>query len=179
MTRWLLPLLVIASLVLAQGRGSRWERLSRRDADGDGKISRDEFPGQDRMFDRMDADGDGVVTEAEASGSASRSGSRGGSQDVEWVTKRLDMDRDGTFDEKDVAKIVQAADKDGDGKVSRAELVDFLLHKDRPIPRGTAPTEGSPAPAFEVRALEGTGTIKLASLVAKKRPTVVAFGSLT
>ena len=52
-------------------------------------------------------------------------------------------------------------------------------HADRPIPRGEAPDEGAQAPGFDVRALEATGSIKLADLVAKGRPVVIAFGSLT
>lgn len=43
------------------------ERLMQRDANGDGKLSREEFPEPLRQrFERMDADGDGSVTAAEA-----------------------------------------------------------------------------------------------------------------
>ena len=35
------------------------------DANKDGKLSKDEFPGPDGIFDQMDADGDGFISEAE------------------------------------------------------------------------------------------------------------------
>ncbi|WP_221029063.1 alpha/beta hydrolase fold domain-containing protein [Actomonas aquatica] len=43
-----------------------WAQLTERsDRNHDGKISREEFPGPDRLFGRLDADGDGFLTEAE------------------------------------------------------------------------------------------------------------------
>ena len=39
--------------------------LQRHDANGDGAVSRDEFPGPERFFTRMDADDDGLVTAQE------------------------------------------------------------------------------------------------------------------
>lgn len=41
------------------------ERLKRMDANGDGKISRDEWAGPPPLFDRIDRDQDGFITEAE------------------------------------------------------------------------------------------------------------------
>ena len=35
------------------------------DLDGDGRITRDEFKGEDFNFDRIDANGDGVLTKKE------------------------------------------------------------------------------------------------------------------
>ncbi|MEE8106298.1 MAG: EF-hand domain-containing protein, partial [Planctomycetota bacterium] len=35
--------------------------LDRYDADGDGKITREEFTGPGKMFDRLDKNGDGVI----------------------------------------------------------------------------------------------------------------------
>ena len=42
-------------------RDGRGPRMMRMDADGDGKISRDEFRGPAEVFDRMDRNGDGVL----------------------------------------------------------------------------------------------------------------------
>ncbi len=52
---------------MARGGGNMVERIMKRDANGDGRISRDEAPARMRqgMFDRMDGDGDGYVTRAE------------------------------------------------------------------------------------------------------------------
>lgn len=45
------------------GGGGRFKEM---DKNGDGKLSRDEFSGPKRLFDRMDADSDGFLTPAEA-----------------------------------------------------------------------------------------------------------------
>lgn len=43
----------------------RPRRLARMDKDGDGKITREEFPGPGRLFDRLDADRDGTISREE------------------------------------------------------------------------------------------------------------------
>ena len=48
-----------------RGRGLSAEALKRFDQDGDGKVTREEFPGGDERFDLLDANGDGVLTEAD------------------------------------------------------------------------------------------------------------------
>lgn len=46
-----------------RGRGRHGARHERRDADGDGRISREEFMGGEHyMFERLDADSDDVIT---------------------------------------------------------------------------------------------------------------------
>ncbi|CAA6677265.1 MULTISPECIES: hypothetical protein [unclassified Lentimonas] len=54
-----------------RGRGDRKppspeEFIERLDADGDGKVSQDEFDGPDEHFTKCDSDGDGYITEDEA-----------------------------------------------------------------------------------------------------------------
>lgn len=47
-------------------QGDPIARLRSFDANGDGRITREEIPDQaGGMFDRVDTDGDGVITEAE------------------------------------------------------------------------------------------------------------------
>jgi hypothetical protein len=55
--------------------GGRFERM---DADGDGKLSRTEFPGPDEMFERLDANNDGGISQEEMQAGFSRR--RGGGQ---------------------------------------------------------------------------------------------------
>ncbi len=45
-----------------QAREAAWDKL---DANGDGALSVDEFPGRAEAFKRIDADGDGLVTKQE------------------------------------------------------------------------------------------------------------------
>ena len=44
-----------------RGQGMARERLARHDKNGDGAISREDFPGDDERFKRLDRNGDGVI----------------------------------------------------------------------------------------------------------------------
>jgi Ca2+-binding EF-hand superfamily protein len=79
------------------------DMLARADANKDGTITRAEFTdARARLFTRMDRNGDGYLTKDDAP----RFSLRGG-------------------DGKDrIAQAIVLLDKDGDGKVSRAEFVD-------------------------------------------------------
>ena len=48
-----------------RGRGLTPQALKRFDQDGDGQVTRDEFPGGDERFDLLDLNKDGVLTEAD------------------------------------------------------------------------------------------------------------------
>jgi len=48
-----------------RGRGLTPQALKRFDQDGNGEVSRDEFPGSDERFDLLDTNADGVLTEAD------------------------------------------------------------------------------------------------------------------
>ena len=78
------------------------------DQDGDGKVSKDEFPGPDEHFTRIDLDGDGFSSEEEAL-KAPRPKGQGG---------RVP----GKFQEDDA---------DGNGEVSRTEFSGPAEHFDR------------------------------------------------
>ena len=90
----------------AGGRGDRrrggglMQRIARMDADKDGKVTREEWQGQEAMFDRLDRNKDGVLNEADGGGDR-----RGGQSDRGGLN----------------AERFQSMDKDGDGKISREE----------------------------------------------------------
>ncbi len=86
------------------------ERIMESDADGDGRISREEAPEMLlRRFDRMDIDGDGYVTRAELE-QRMRRGPRGGPP-------------------PDLVERIMSADADGDGRVSREEAPERMRQR--------------------------------------------------
>lgn len=163
------------------GRGNPWERLERMDADGDGKVTRDEFRGPDRMFDRLDADGDGSVTEKEA-GSFRRPGgrdrpggqrSRGNGGTSMLSPQKVDTNRDGRITKEEWAAFHAAADKNGDGVLDKDE---WAAAASGGRLRDPAPAVGTPAPKVSAKR---AGTNTVVDLSAPKRVTVLIFGSHT
>ncbi len=75
-------------------------RLKRLDKDGDGKVSREEFPGQPAVFDRLDSNKDGFLSSAD---------------------RAVDADAPGRADSLRLRRLM-AMDQDKDGKVSRTEF---------------------------------------------------------
>ena len=102
----------------AGGRG--WSRLQENDADGDGKISKDEAPENiKRFFDRLDKNGDGFIEEDELS-STGGGGNRSTPADD---AKAGDKKGAGGFALPESGKaFVALFDKDKNEKVSKEEL---------------------------------------------------------
>lgn len=110
------------------------------DADGDGAISEDEFPGPAEHFDRIDTDSDGYLTleELQAAGPPPQRGRRGGPRDATEgppshegrpprgaLIERLDADSDSAVsaDEFDgPAELFERLDRDGDGYITEDEV---------------------------------------------------------
>ncbi|MCH2401709.1 MAG: EF-hand domain-containing protein, partial [Pirellulales bacterium] len=100
------------------GRG--WSRLKENDADGDGKISKDEAPDNiKRFFDRLDKNGDGFIEEGELSSTGG-----GGNRPAPAEDGAADAKKGGggfTLPETGKA-FVALFDKDKNEKVSKEEL---------------------------------------------------------
>ncbi len=166
-----------------------WKRLKSMDTDGDGTISRKEFQGPDRFWDRLDGDGDGVVSRAEADKvGAGRGGGqgRGGRAGPGGMGARRGPPRARGLS-------LEALDTNEDGAVSKAEWSAFftkadenedkLLQKeewDAAVGGGAihdpAPKLGAAAPKVSAQVRGLKAKIDLAK---PKRVTVLIFGSWT
>lgn len=127
-----LALLLAATPVLAQDADRRallaGALFGRVDADGDGRITRDELTGARRTgFARADANADGVLSAAEIAARQDRARRLMQITEAGTLDRIAAMDTDGdgnlTFEEFDrKAPVFDLLDADGDGAVSRAEF---------------------------------------------------------
>lgn len=91
MKNTLLILLSTSSIALAQQGKPSWERVSKHDADNDGKVTKVEFKGPEHAFTRFDANKDGAITQEEmknftgpnkgGGGKGQKKGGKGGRQE--------------------------------------------------------------------------------------------------
>lgn len=87
--------------------------IAEHDADGNGTLSREEFPGPDHAFARVDADGNGEITQDEAAAAAQtrheRKGLRG--------ERPANIDPKARWD-----RMLEHSDVNGDGVIAEAEF---------------------------------------------------------
>ena len=161
-------------------RGDMWERMKTYDADGDGKVTREEFTGPARMWEFFDQNRDGVVTKEEVRKASARQGGRQRrAPNYDWIFKRLDRNDDDQVDLDDLKAVIKKADADGDGKISKDEWKAFLTANSSHLSGGRAPQVGQAAPEFSLHPLKGRTPVTLATLLAKEKPVVLLFGSFT
>ncbi len=163
------------------------------DRDGDGKISRKEFPGADEAFKRMDTNKDGFINqkEREAMRAARRQGrvGGGGGFTMQEFFRTLDVDQDRQVSAKEWEFILKpadfkVADADTDGKVTPQEWFRYMGQGNRPgefrpggrgrLDRG--PAQGDAAPKVTAKSMTDGKPVNLAKVT---RPTVMIFGSYT
>ena len=115
--------------------------LERWDADGDGKLGRDEWKGRAEMFEQLDADGDTFVTEQEFAEGAARIMKR--RNPAEELLGMMDTDADGRLSEDEWSGFFKNADENGDGFLSHDELMKAM----RPQRDAQGPPPGGGPPA--------------------------------
>jgi len=102
------------------------------DVNGDGRISRSEFPADPLLFDRADRNDDGVLTRGEAEAYA-----RGTSVDAEL--RRLDRNGDGAISRSEWRGNMDAferLDRNDDGVISQADRTNRGRRSHGPRNRG-------------------------------------------
>ena len=114
-------ILALAGTLVAQGQ--RAGRAARMDANGDGKISKEEWKGPANMFSRLDADNDGYITRDEMA--KQRQNRLGPAARVGRNLGKMDANNDGkiSVDEwKGTKEMFDRIDSNRDGYITRDEI---------------------------------------------------------
>ncbi len=130
----------------------RWKRIVQNfDADKDGKLSQEEWPGSAEKFTELDRDGDGFVVQDEmpaVPGEAAGAVRRQRQDPAQMIIRLMDSDADGQVSEEEWANFFDGTDVNEDEAISRDELMAKLQELLRPRPREVeveepaAPAEG-------------------------------------
>jgi len=182
-----------------QSRSSRFGR--QMDANGDGKISREEFPGPKETFDQFDKDKDNFLSNDERNamrqsrgrngfggrgnqGGGFRRPNQGGGSDLsEQLFKAIDDNNDKNISSKEwqnyFDEILSEADKDKDKTISDEEWKAWRQRKQsssRPGGRGNGPNVGDPAPEVSAQFMNKKDSLEFNKIT---RLSVIIFGSYT
>ena len=178
-------LVLSAGLLPAQtrqnGAGGFRQRM---DANGDGKFSREKFPGPKNFFDQFDKDKNGFLTQPEMEAmrrarmqqGGRRPGQGGGA--AQELFRGLDSNADQKISAKEWATLLQAADfkkadTQADGLVTPEEWMRYFGQAQRPA--GGAQV-GALVPKVSAQFMKGDRVLDFSKI---KRHTVVVFGSYT
>ncbi len=169
---------------------------ARLDRDGDGAVSRAEFPGDDGDFARLDRDHDGSLGASDFEFSAHALSPTPGMM----VFGRGDRDGDGKVTREEFDALFQAADTDGRGFLSLGDLQAAFSPPPRRVPSRAAgpsrrtlirglfrqeigslrpgPALEAEAPDFTLKTVDGREQVTLSQRVGPK-PVVLIFGNFT
>ncbi len=106
-------------------RATRWRQMLQRfDADGDGRISREEWQGRDEVFERLDANNDGFLTEDEVVRPLALEAERRPQRvdPAQMLIRLMDTSGDGRISSEEWAAFFELADENGDGYLTHGEL---------------------------------------------------------
>jgi Ca2+-binding EF-hand superfamily protein len=174
-----------------------WNWLAQRyDKDGDGVVTRDEFPLSDEVFARIERTWDGVLTADDFDWS--KDGVLGRQKETAFAMfKPIDKDSNGRITAEEWQEHFAKVTKDK-GYLSEEDLERFVylpriekasretrlrtgnseFSPRRERDRNQVPQPGDEAPDFELRSPDGKTAVKLSSFRGKK-PVVLIFGCFT
>jgi Iodothyronine deiodinase len=182
---------------VAQSRFDWAATRKRYDRDGDSRVARAEFPGDDGDFSRLDRDHDKTLSAGDFDFTGSSLASSPGSM----LFMRADSDGNGKVTRGELDALWKAADGDREGFLSLADLQEALTP---PPPRPATAGSGRPskatlvrglfrqeigslapgpkvdesAPDFTLKTNDGKAEVTLSKLLGPK-PVVLVFGSFT